>query len=285
LIGGTLWDVDLPQGWRMRDRSCERRRVLRGLAFCAVVGWRLDSAAAQPAGRRTPQPRRVPTVVIDPGHGGVDPGAISPNGVYEKGIVLATAWEFARELAARANYRVVLTRTTDEFLPLRERVARARAWKADLLLSIHADALPDTEMRGLSVFTQSAQASDREAAALAVSENRADLVGGVSLSHQPRDVGNILLDLTRRQTSNLSVLLANKIVVELGREVALRDRPQRFADFAVLTAQDVPSALVELGCLSNPAEERLLQRRTYQQKLARGLVRAVESFFAAHAAV
>ena len=179
----------------------------------------------------------------------------------------------------------MLTRTTDEFLPLRERVARARAWKADLLLSIHADALPDTEMRGLSVFTQSAQASDREAAALAVSENRADLVGGVSLSHQPRDVGNILLDLTRRQTSNLSVLLANKIVVELGREVALRDHPQRFADFAVLTAQDVPSALVELGCLSNPAEERLLQRRTYQQKLARGLVRAVESFFAAHSAM
>jgi N-acetylmuramoyl-L-alanine amidase len=229
--------------------------------------------------------RRVPTVVVDPGHGGVDPGAISPNGIYEKDIVLATAWEFARELASRRTYRVVLTRSTDEFLPLRERVARARAWKADLLLSIHADALPDAEARGLSVFTQSSQASDREAAALAISENRADLVGGVNLSRQPRDVGNILLDLTRRQTSNLSVLLANKIVVELGREVALRDRPQRSADFAVLTAQDVPSALVEIGCLSNPAEERLLQRRIYQQKLARGLVRAVESFFATHSAM
>ena len=268
----------------MRDRSYGRRRVLHGLAFCAVARWRFESASAQPAGRGTPV-GRVPRVVVDPGHGGVDPGAISPNGVYEKGIVLATAWEFARELAARRNYRVVLTRTTDEFLPLRERVARARAWKADLLLSIHADALPDTEMRGLSVFTQSAQASDREAAALAVSENRADLVGGVSLSHQPRDVGNILLDLTRRQTSNLSVLLANKIVVELGREVALRDRPQRFADFAVLTAQDVPSALVELGCLSNPAEERLLQQHSYREKLARGLARAVESFFVVRGAV
>jgi N-acetylmuramoyl-L-alanine amidase len=229
--------------------------------------------------------RRGPTVVIDPGHGGVDPGAISPNGIYEKDIVLATAWEFARELAARRIHQVVLTRSTDEFLPLRERVARARAWNADLFLSIHADALPDTEMRGLSVFTQSTQASDREAAALAVSENRADLVGGVNLSRQPRDVGDILLDLTRRQTSNLSVLLAHKIVVELGREVALLGRPQRCADFAVLTAQDVPSALVELGCLSNPAEEHLLQRRTYQQKLARGLVRAVESFSAAHGTV
>jgi len=268
----------------MRDRSCERRRVLRGLAFCAVVGWRFDSAAAQPAGRRTPQPRRVPTVVIDPGHGGVDPGAISPNGVYEKDIVLATASEIARELAARRNYRVVLTRSTDEFLPLRERVARARAWKADLFLSIHADALPDAEMRGLSVFTQSAQASDREAAALAISENRADLVGGLNLSHQPRDVGTILLDLTRRQTGNLSIALARKVVAQLGREVVLLDRPQRSADFAVLTAPEIPSALVELGCLSNPAEERLLQQRAYQQKLARGLVRAVEAYFATNGA-
>jgi N-acetylmuramoyl-L-alanine amidase len=267
----------------MRDTSCKRRRVLRGLAFCAVAGWRFESASAQPAGRGTPV-RAVPTLVIDPGHGGVDPGAISPHGIYEKDIVLATAGEFARELAARRKYRVVLTRSTDEFLPLRERVARARAWKADLFLSIHADTLPDTEMRGLSVFTQSAQASDREAAALAISENRADLVG-INLARQPRDVGKILLDLTRRQTSNLSVLLAHRIVVELGHEVALLDRPQRSADFAVLTAQDVPSALVELGCLSNPAEERLLQRRTYQQRLARGLVRAVESFFATQGAM
>jgi len=212
----------------------------------------------------------------------VDPGAISPNDVYEKDIVLATAREFARQLATRRTFRVVLTRSTDEFLPLRERVARARAWKADLFLSIHADALPDTEMRGLSVFTLSSQASDREAAALAVSENRADLVGGVNLSRQPRDVGNILLDLARRQTGNLSIVLAHKVVVELGREVVLLDRPQRSADFAVLTAPDVPSALVELGCLTNSADERLLRQRAYQQKLAGGLVRAVEAYFAAH---
>jgi len=266
----------------MRDRSCGRRQVLQGLTFCAVVGWRFDSASAQPAGRGTPPGRRLPTVVIDPGHGGVDPGAISPNGVYEKDIVLATAREFARQLAARRTFRVVLTRSTDEFLPLRERVTRARAWRADLLLSIHADALPDTEMRGLSVFTLSSQASDREAAALAISENRADLVGGVNLSRQPRDVGNILLDLARRQTGNLSIALAHTVVLELGREVVLLDRPQRSADFAVLTAPDVPSALVELGCLTNSADERLLRQRAYQQRLARGLVRAVEAYLAAH---
>jgi N-acetylmuramoyl-L-alanine amidase len=266
----------------MRNIGCGRRGVLGGLVFYAAGGWRLGSSAAQPAGRGAPPTRRIPTVVIDPGHGGVDPGAISPSGVHEKDIALATAWEFARQLAARRGFRVVLTRSTDEFLPLRERVARARAWKADLFLSIHADALPNTEMRGFSVFTQSAQASDREAAALAASENRADLVGGVSLARQPRDVGNILLDLTRRQTSNLSIALARQVVVELGRAAVLLENPQRSADFAVLTAPDVPSALVELGCLSNAAEERLLQQRAYQQKLARGLVRAVEAYFAAH---
>jgi N-acetylmuramoyl-L-alanine amidase len=265
----------------MRDIRCVRRSVLRGLASCAFLGWRADAASAQPAGRGTPPARRVPAVVIDPGHGGVDPGAISPSGVYEKDIVLPTAWEFARLLAMRRNFRVVLTRSIDEFLPLRERVARARAWRADLFLSIHADALPDTDKRGLSVFTLSAQASDREAAAFAISENRADLIGGVNLSRQPRDVGQILLDLTRRQTSNLSVALARNLVSELGREVVLLDRPQRSADFAVLTAPDIPSALVEIGCLSNPTEERLLQQRAYQQKLARGLARAVEVYFAA----
>jgi N-acetylmuramoyl-L-alanine amidase len=265
----------------MRSIECGRRTVLGGLVFCAAGGSRLSSPAAQPAGRGA---RRVARVVIDPGHGGADPGAISPSGIHEKDIALATASEFARQLAARPGFRVLLTRSTDEFLPLRERVARARAMKADVFLSIHADALPHTERRGLSVFTQSSEASDREAAALAASENRADLLGGVSLARQPRDVGKILLDLTRRQTSNLSIALARRVVAELGREAVLLENPQRSADFAVLTAPDVPSALVELGCLSNAAEERLLQQRAYQQKLARALVRSIEGYFAADAA-
>jgi N-acetylmuramoyl-L-alanine amidase len=269
----------------MKNKSCGRRLVLSGLACCTVAGWRFGSAAAQPAARGTLPARRVSTVVVDPGHGGVDPGAIGPNSIYEKNVVLATASEFARALVTRRRYRVVLTRSTDEFLPLRERVARARAWKADLFLSLHADALPDTHMRGLSVFTLSSKASDREAAALAVSENRADLVGGVDLSRQPPDVGKALLDLARRQANNQSITLARDVVDQLGRDVVLLERPLRSADFAVLTAPDVPSALVELGCLSNPAEERLLQQRAYQQKLARGLVRAVDAFFAVRGAV
>ena len=268
----------------MKELKCSRRRALRLLVFGATLGSVFGPVAAQPAGRGAPALRRAPTVVIDPGHGGADPGAVGFAGVYEKDVILPAAREFARQLAATRRYRVVLTRSVDEFIPLRDRVARARAWTADLFLSLHANALPDAEKRGLSVFTLSPQASDRETAALAVSENRADLVGGLNLSRQPRDVGNVLADLARRQTSNLSILLARGIVDHLAREVMLLDHPQRSADFAVLTAPDVPSALVELGCLSNPAEGRLLQQRAYQKRLARGLVRAVESYFGARPA-
>jgi N-acetylmuramoyl-L-alanine amidase len=262
-----------------------RRQLLGLMAAAVAVGRALDQAAAQPAGRRSGPVARAPTVVIDPGHGGVDPGAISPNRTYEKDIVLSTASVFARLLAATHRYRVMLTRSVDELISLRDRVARARAWHADLFLSIHADALPDAEMHGLSVFTLSAQASDREAAALAIRENRADLVGGVNLARQPREVGEVLVDLARRQTDNSSIRLARDIVNELGREAILLDHPQRSADFAVLTAPDIPSVLIELGCLSNPREEGLLRQPAYQHRLARGLVRAVEAYFAAYAAM
>lgn len=175
----------------------------------------------------------------------------------------------------------MLTRREDEFVPLRERVSRARAAHGDLFLSIHADALPNTALRGLSVFTLSAKASDREAAELATSENR-EIVDGVDLSHQPDLVSDVLIDLARRQTDNLSLALARDVVTVLGHAVALLENPQRSADFAVLTAPDIPSALVELGCLSNPAEERLLQQRAYQQRLARALALAIEEYFSTH---
>lgn len=269
----------------MRDIACARRTVLRLLAGCAAIGWRFGPALAQPPGREKPTlrgrlpPRYRPMIVLDPGHGGIDPGAIGPDGVFEKNIVYPTARYLARDLIATRRFRVALTRGPDEFVPLRERVARARALHADLFLAIHADALPNPAMHGLSVFTLSAKASDREAAALADSENR-DVVDGVRLSREPREVGDILIDLARRQTDNLSIELARAVVTALGREVGLLDNPQRSADFAVLTAPDIPSALVELGCLSNPAEERRLQQPAYQQRLARGLAHAIEAYFA-----
>jgi N-acetylmuramoyl-L-alanine amidase len=271
------------QGVGMREIACTRRGVLRLLASCAAIEWKFAAASAQPPGRSPPRrgkPRSpyLPMIVIDPGHGGIDPGAISLDGIYEKNIVYPTSRYLALQLLATRRFRVALTRGPDEFVPLRERVARARARHADLFLAIHADALPNPAMHGLSVFTLSAKASDREAAALAESENR-DVVGGVRLAREPREVGDILVDLERRQTDNSSLKFARDLVTALGREVVLLYYPQRSADFAVLTAPDIPSALVELGCLSNPAEERLLQKPAYQQRLARGLARGIEAFF------
>ncbi|MGH7046460.1 MAG: N-acetylmuramoyl-L-alanine amidase family protein [Stellaceae bacterium] len=217
-------------------------------------------------------------IVLDPGHGGIDPGAVGPGGVYEKTINYAAALDLERDLIATDEFRVALTRGRDEFVPLRQRVARARALHADLFLAIHADALPDPRMRGLSVFTLSARASDREAAALADSENY-DVIDRVRLSLEPSSIDDVLMDLVRRQTDNSSLGFARDVVAAMRREVPLLDHPQRSAGFVVLTAPDIPSVLVELGCLSNPAEEHLLQLPAYRRKLARGLTQAIEAYF------
>ena len=269
----------------MRDIVIARRALLAGAAGIAAAIWPSGPFAAQPAGKgkAPPRPLRKPVrlVALDPGHGGIDPGAISPGRVYEKDITLATARELARQLAVTGRFRPLLTRRADIFVPLRERVALVRAHRAELFLSIHADALPDSTMRGLSVYTLSDQASDRETAALAVRENRDNFVAGINLSRQPRDIAPVLLDLARRQTNNRSLTLAHAVVAELGHAVPLLEKPHRAAGFAVLTAPDMPSVLVELGCLSNRVEERLLPQRAYQQRLAHALLRAIEDYFAA----
>jgi len=271
----------------MRNTGVARRALLALAGGIALGGWPIHRGGAQPAHRQhlgphvKPRPRRLHVVALDPGHGGIDPGAISPRGIFEKNITLATARQLARQLEATGRYRPVLTRGRDVFVPLHDRVARARADRAELLLSIHADLLPDTALRGLSVYTLSDQASDREAAMLARHENRDDFVGGLRLSRQPREIAAVLLDLARRRTNNQSLLLAHAVVEELGRIVPLLEKPHRAAAFVVLTAPDIPSALVELGCLSNPQDERLLTRRTYQERLGLGLARAVDAYFAA----
>ena len=231
------------------------------------------------------KPRLKRLVMLDPGHGGIDPGCIGATGVYEKDIAFATTLEFARELEATGRYRVKLTRVDDEFVALADRVARARAANADLFLSIHADALPDERFRGATVFTLSEQASDREAAALAARENGADLVAGVDLSRHAPEVANILLDLAQRETNNESIRLARDLVTELSRRVQMLQNSHRSAGFAVLKAPDIPSALVEIGALSNRQEEALLQLPSYRRKLAAGLVKSVGDFFESGAQV
>ena len=267
----------------MRDSKIARRALL-ALAVGVITGpagaheHRTHGEARR---RRHARSHLRHVIALDPGHGGVDPGAISPHGFYEKRITLATARDLARDLDATGRYRAVLTRSRDVFVPLRERVRRARAAHAELFLSIHADALPDSAMRGLSVYTLSEKASDHETAALAARENKDDFVAGLRLSRQSRVIAAILFDLARRHTDNQSLMLAHAIVTELGRAVPLLEKPHRSAAFVVLTAPDIPSALVELGCVSNPLDERLLQQPRYRRRLARGLLRAIDDYFAA----
>ena len=264
-----------------------RRILLRLLAGGVIAVLAAELASAQPPARAPPQrgmrrPRTQrpyqPLVVIDPGHGGIDPGAIGAGGVFEKYITFATAIDLARVLRASRRFRVILDRGWDEFVPLRDRVARAEALHADLFLSLHADALPNPAMRGLSVFTLSATASDREAAALAVDENR-DVAAGAGPARQQREVKAVLIDLVRRETDNQSLELARDVVAAVrDTGIELLRNPQRSAGFAVLTAPDIPSALVELGCLSNPVEEALLQLPAYRKRLARGLAQAIDLY-------
>lgn len=242
-------------------------------------------AAAAPvspgtAARTAPRRESRKIIVLDPGHGGVDPGALGSNGTHEKDITLAMAREVRRQLEATGRYRVIMTRDDDVFVQLRDRVAKARAANADLFLSIHADSIGSPQTRGASIYTLSETASDAEAAALAARENRADIIAGVDLSTENKDVASILIDLAQRETMNRSASLAHSLVTELGRDIhLLPNRPHRFAGFAVLKAPDVPSALIELGYLSNRQDELMLSRPQHRTKIAAAIVRAIDHHF------
>ena len=218
-------------------------------------------------------------VALDAGHGGQDPGAISLGGDHEKHITLAVARVLRSELQNSGRYKVVLTRSGDRFIRLRDRIAIARAAGADIFVSLHADSMPNYAVRGLSVYTLSEQASDAEAAALAERENKVDLIGGIRLAGETPEVTNILIDLIQRETMNESARFASLLVDELQQATTLLPRTHRFAGFAVLKAPDVPSVLIELGYLSNGTDERLLRGSEYRQRLAQGIARAIDRYF------
>jgi len=218
-------------------------------------------------------------IVIDPGHGGADPGALAPSGAYEKDITLAAAKDFKRRLEATKRYDVHLTRDTDTFIRLRDRIAIARAKNADLFLSLHADTLSSKGVRGLSVYTLSEKASDKEAADLADKENKADLIAGIDLTSENPNVTNILIDLAQRETMNESARFAGHLVGELRAVSKVLPQAHRFAGFAVLKAPDVPSVLLEMGFLSNPDDEKALTSPVYRARMADSLVQAVNRFF------
>lgn len=226
------------------------------------------------------RPRDV-IVAIDAGHGGEDSGAIGKTyRTYEKDVVLAVAKRLARLIDAQSGMKAVLVRKGDYFIPLRKRMEIARKQRADLFVSIHADAFHDRRVRGSSVYVLSRRGASSEAARwLAESENSADLVGGVSLDDKDDVLASVLLDLSQSATRQMSVEVASDVYRELKRHGKVHGRKVQQAGFAVLKSPDIPSMLVETAFISNPTEERNLRNPKYQESLARALLRGVQGYF------
>ncbi len=241
-----------------------------GLASVLMRG-QADAATKEAPPRkpdRTPPAAQRRLVVIDPGHGGHDPGAIGVRGTLEKEITLDISREIARKLRGTRGVSVKLTRDDDTFLPLADRVAVAREAGADLFISIHADSAPNREARGLSAYTLSDKASDDFSFALAKQENLADGAGGIDLRHTRPQVAAILSDLVARHTVSASLMAKSSLVEGAGRTLRLLDNPKRSANFAVLKAPDVPSVLIETGFLSNERDEELLRDQSQRRRIA-----------------
>ncbi len=218
------------------------------------------------------------TIVIDPGHGGIDGGANGVSGIKEKVITLAFAKELRKSLEDVGKYRVFMTRERDEFLRLDERVRVARQHEADLFLSLHADTIRLRGIRGATVYTISEKASDAVSKAIAERENLSDAIAGVPLADEKQEVADILIDLARRETQIFSIRFARQLVGEMTGEVELINNPHRSAGFKVLRAPDVPSVLVELGYLSNSKDEALMRNPDWRKKAVRSITSAVTLF-------
>lgn len=240
---------------------------------------RSKKSTAIPSGSPRQKANGRKVIVIDPGHGGVDPGTISKNGRYEKKVTLAAGQAVKRLLEKTGKYKVVMTRDRDMFIPLQQRVAIARQAGAELFLSLHADSIANRNIRGATVYTLSENASDKEAAALARKENKADIIAGVDLDGESALLTEILIDLMQRETMNYSAEFANILIPEMGRAVVMRTNSHRFAGFRVLKAPDVPSVLVEMGYLSNAKDVATLTSAAGVAKIAQAIARAVDAYF------
>ncbi len=226
---------------------------------------------------KTEKKRRI--VVIDPGHGGEDPGAIGPKGAKEKDIVLKLAQRAQKIIDESGELKAFLTRRGDYFIPLNERIKIAQEYGADLFLSLHTNGNPKRFTRGTSVYCLSLKgASDTAAQLLAQKENASDLVGGISLVAEQKDLNSILLDLEQTHTINESLLLGGLMLSELKKVNQLQFTKPLQAGFAVLKAPSTPSVLVETAHITHPLEEKLLQKEDFQDALARAIFSAVKNF-------
>lgn len=238
-------------------------------------------AAIERKPQAAPDIARLVTVVIDPGHGGEDPGAVGRGGSLEKDVTLAIARRLKAKIDAAPNMRALLTRDGDYFIPLQQRVAKARRVRADLFISVHADAFVKTTARGSSVFVLSENGASSSAARwLANKENAADLIGGVNLGVKDPHLARTLLDLSQTATLNDSLKLGKAVLGEIGGINDLHKGHVEQAGFAVLKAPDIPSILVETAFISNPEEEKRLTDNAYQDKMADALLTGMKRYFA-----
>lgn len=257
--------------------------------FDTSAGWPADLRAREAAAAllasippsQTQEPAEKHVIVIDAGHGGIDSGTNGVNGLLEKDVVLDEARRLGRVLSLRSDYVVHLTRDSDVYIPLKERVNIGRSWRADLFISLHADSNPDADVNGLSIYTLSERGSDREAAALARKENQSDVIAGVDLSGSNSTVAPILIDLAQRDTMNRSSRFAEGAVSALSHSTAILPRqPHRSAAFVVLKAPDIPSVLIELGYLSNSGDATQMSDPRWRNSVAQAIADAVDRYFA-----
>jgi N-acetylmuramoyl-L-alanine amidase len=222
-----------------------------------------------------------PVVVIDAGHGGIDPGTRAPSGELEKNLTLEFATVLRGKLEATGKYRVMMTRADDRFIELSERVQFARQQRAQLLISIHCDALArgDGAAGGATVYTLADKASDAEAQRLADAENRADVIGGVDLADEPNEIADILIDLAQRETKAFSADFARNAVKQIGTAARLYKHPLKSAGFRVLKAPDVPSVLIELGYVSNARDLKQLVSEAWRSRASDAIAHAVQTYF------
>lgn len=255
----------------------------------ASVTRRAATAEPPPAAAAAPPPAPAPRgridrlviVALDPGHGGEDPGAIGPTGLREKDVVLQIALKLRDTLNAVRGMRVMMTRDADYFVPLQDRVRKARQVQADLLVSIHADAFMRPEAAGASVFALSTKGATSTAARwLADKENAADVVGGANIANGDAQVLRAMLEMSTAAQVRDSLRLGDEVLTRLGRVGRLHKPRVEQAGFAVLKAPDIPSVLVETAFISNPEEEQKLRSEAYQEQLADALMRGIERYFA-----